>query len=103
MNERTRVARASLAALSGVTASAAGFSHTVALVVGSIITATSDGNNLTLFWPDTAAGYRVESALSLFPPVAWSAVTGRFATHGGTISLVPPMTGSQKFHRLTRP
>src|SRR5439155_23431120 len=69
------------AGLRGVTAIAAGEFHTVALVgpglsTAPAITATSTGNTLTLFWPNTATGYRVESALSLSPPITWSNVIG---------------------------
>jgi alpha-tubulin suppressor-like RCC1 family protein len=92
------------AGLSGVTAIAAGGDHTVAIVgVGPTVTALSTGNNLTLLWPATATGYRVQSALSLSPPITWSNVTGSFQTNGGSISIVLPFTGAQKFYRLVKP
>jgi uncharacterized repeat protein (TIGR03803 family) len=95
------------AGLSGVTAIAAGGDHTVAIVgtgvVGPTVTVLSTGNNLTLLWPATATGYRVESALNLTPPITWSNVTGSFQTNGGSISIVLPFTGAQQFYRLVKP
>ena len=93
--------------LSGVTAIAASYSHTVALVgTGALtltITTISGANNVNLSWPDTATGFRVESAVSLTPQLTWNNVTATFQTNGGSISIVLPITGTQKFYRLTRP
>ncbi|MBI3875231.1 MAG: hypothetical protein HY300_04590, partial [Verrucomicrobia bacterium] len=89
--------------LSGVTTIASGAYHTLAIVVGPTVTTTSAANTFTLSWPDTATGFRVESALSLFPPVSWSTESGTFQTNGGFISLGLPMSGTQKFYRLTKP
>ena len=89
--------------LSGVKAIAAGENHTVALVVGPIITTTVTGNNLTLLWPDTATGFRVQSTLNLSPPTPWIDATAIFQTNGGSISIVLPITGAQKFYRLIKP
>ncbi len=95
------------AGLSGVTAIAAGDYHTLALVgsgvLGPTVTYSSAGNNLTLLWPDTATGYRIESALILTQTVIWNNMIGTFQTNGGSISIVLPMTGSQKFYRLIKP
>ena len=92
-----------VAAQSGVTAIAAGSFHTVALVSTPTITTSSSGSNLTLLWPDTATGFRLESTLSLSPTISWSNVTGTFQTNGGNISIVLPTTGAPKFYRLTYP
>lgn len=94
--------------LGGVTAIAAGSFHTVALVgsgqsTAPALTVNSTGNNLTLLWPIGASAYRVESTLSLSPPITWSNVTGTFQTNGGLINIVLPMTGTQKFYRLANP
>lgn len=96
------------AGLSGVTAIAAGGFHTVALVgpamaIAPTLSSSSTGNNLTLLWPDSAPGYRVESALSLSPSSSWSNVAGGLQTNGGFISIVLPITRGQKFYRLVRP
>ena len=94
--------------LSGVTAIAAGGYHTLALIGTGVSTApniatTSTSNTLTLSWPAAALGYRVESALSATPPVAWSNVTGTFYTNGGVVRIDLPTIGTQKFFRLTKP
>ena len=86
-----------------MTAIAVGGHHTVALVSTPTITTGSSGNNLTLLWPATMTGYRVESTLSFTPSVTWSNGTGTFQTNGGFINLVLPMTGAQKFYPLTKP
>ena len=67
------------------------------------LTATSTGNNLTLLWPDSATGYRVEATLTFTPAVTWSNVTGTFQTNGGSISIVLPIAGARKFYRLVKP
>ena len=71
--------------------------------VAPTITTTSTGNTLTLFWPDTATVYRVESALSLLPPVSWSDELNGLQTNGGTISIALPISGTRKFYRLVKP
>jgi uncharacterized delta-60 repeat protein len=71
--------------------------------VGPTLTVRSAGNNLTLLWPDSATGYRVESKLSLSPPSSWSGVAGTLQTNGGFISMVLPTPGVQKFFRLVKP
>ncbi len=94
-----------------MTAIAVGGFHYVALhgtagvgpTVTPTVTARSSGNNLTVLWPDSATGYRVESALNLAPPLTWSNVAGSFQTNGGSISIVLPITGGQKFYRLVKP
>ncbi len=73
------------------------------VVIRPTITTSSTGNNLTLLWPATATGYRMESTLNFLPPFSWSNIAGPFQTNGGTISIVQPMTGAPKFYRLVRP
>ena len=98
--------------LVGVTAIAAGEAHTVVLksddttLVGNQsakLIPTITGSTLTMFWPDTSAGYRIESALSLSPPMAWSNLMGTLQTNGGRISIALPITGTQSFYRLIKP
>ena len=103
MQSTRRIRPSGVADLREVTAIAAGFAHTAALVVHPTVTALPTGNNLTLSWPDTAAGYQVESALNLSLPVFWSTVTGTLQTNGGFIRVVLPLAGPQKLYRLTKP
>ena len=95
------------AGLSGVSAIAAGYYHTVALVgtgaPAPTVAAVFSADNLTLVWPNTATGYRVESTLSLLPPVLWGTETGSFQTGVGTVGMVLPVTGTKKFYRLAKP
>ncbi len=91
------------ASLGGVTAITAGGYHTVALLVGPTNSARLSGSNLTLLWPDTATGFRVESAASLSSPISGNNVTGTFQTNGGSISIVFTISGTQMFYRLARP
>jgi len=95
--------------LNGGLAVAGGYGFTAAIVASTAppmapgITTLSDGNNLTLLWPASATGYRLEFTLSLLPPVIWNDVTGPFQTNGGNASLVAPITDPQKFYRLAKP
>ena len=93
------------AGLSGPTTIAAGGFHTLALVgpIPPTVSASRSGNNLTMLWPDSTAGYRLESASSFTTTVTWNNVTGTFQTNAGSISIVLPMTGSLKFYRLIKP
>jgi hypothetical protein len=67
------------------------------------ISTTLTGNNFTLYWTDTATGYRVESSLSLTPIVTWDNVPGTFQTNGGSVSIALPVSGPRKFYRLAKP
>lgn len=67
------------------------------------ITITSAANLMTLFWPDTATGYRLESTVSFTPTGTWNTVSGTFQTNGGFINLGLPMTGARMFYRLSKP
>jgi len=78
-------------------------SSTAVEIIPDALNSILTGTNLTLFWPDTATGYRVESALSLLSPITWSNVTGTFQTNSGFINMVLPVTGAQNFYRLARP
>ncbi len=94
--------------LSGLAAIAAGGTHTVAIISAALsvsprIALISSGNVLTLIRPDTATGYRIQSTSSLLPPISWIDVIGTFQTNGGSISIPVPLTGMQKFYRLTKP
>ena len=94
---------APLVAQSGVTAIAAGYAHTLALVGTPTIITAATANDVTLRWPDTATGFRVESAVSLSPQITWGSELGSLQTNGGFISVVLPMSGARKFYRLAKP
>lgn len=89
--------------LAGGLAISAGGYHSVAVTSSPLLAASSTGASLTLLWPDSSGGFRVESALSLSPPVTWSTEPGSLQTNGGSISVGVPITGVQKFYRLSKP
>jgi len=67
------------------------------------LAASLSGGNLNLSWPeDTGAGFVLQSATNLTPPVAWSTV-GVPSASSGTLSLSLPATNAQSFFRLKFP
>lgn len=89
---------------SGVIAISASEYHTVA-ILGSAptITTTTSGNDFTLLWADTAAGYRLESSPNLSAPILWTNEPGPFQTNGGRISHSILLTAAPRFFRLAKP
>lgn len=63
---------------------------------------TRSGGNVTISWPSSAAGYQLQSAPGLVPPVAWSSVTQTPSTNGNMISVVTPVSSSRQFFRLQK-
>jgi hypothetical protein len=61
---------------------------------------TADGANVILTWPAATIGYRVESATSLVPPVAWQTNSTPPIVIGGLDVIISPNSGSQQFYRL---
>ena len=51
----------------------------------------------------TTNGYRVESATSLVPPVAWQTNSTAPIVIGGQNVIINPITGSHQFFRLFNP
>ncbi len=89
--------------LAGVLAISAGAYHSVAVTSAPLLATSKTGGSLTLLWPDTSGGFRVESALNLSPPVTWSTEPGSLQTNGGSISIVVPVSATRKFYRLAKP
>lgn len=95
---------ASVNGVAAVTAIAASGFHTVAILSGvPTITTTISGNDFTLRWADTAAGYRLESSPSLSAPIPWNSEPGPFQTNAGRISHSLPLTAVPRFFRLAKP
>jgi len=65
------------------------------------VTITLAGANVTLAWP-SSAGYQLQSATNLVPPIAWSNVTQTPSTNGDTVSVLVPVSGGQQFFRLQK-
>jgi len=66
------------------------------------LTIAKTGTNVMVSWLGIAAGFQLQSATSLTPPIAWSNVTNTASTNGGTISVLVPVSGNQTFFRLQR-
>lgn len=78
------------------------------LVVTDISTpslaASLSGGNLNLSWPeDIGAGFVLQSATNLAPPVAWSTIAVPSSVNSGTLSVSLPATNVQSFFRLKFP
>jgi uncharacterized repeat protein (TIGR03803 family) len=93
------------AGLSGVTAIAAGAFHTVA-IVGTApqpqLTIIPSGANVILTWPTNAAGFTLQSTTNLVAPAVWSIVSPEPIVIGGQNAVVNPISGTQKFYRLSQ-
>lgn len=61
-----------------------------------------NGNGLTLFWPGDVAGFSLESATTLTPPVNWMPVTNSLINLGATVGVSVVPTNRQQFFRLMR-
>jgi hypothetical protein len=72
------------------------------LAVGGLawpqLSSAQSGNSLVLSWPDTGAGFGIETASALDGP--WSVVAGTPVTSGGVITLTVPLSSSTAFYRL---
>ena len=71
------------------------------------LTIIFDGANVVLTWPAadtgfTTAGYTLESATNLVPPVAWQTNSTAPIVIGGQDVIISPISGSQQFFRLTQ-
>jgi uncharacterized repeat protein (TIGR03803 family) len=60
------------------------------------------GANVILTWPTNAAGFTLQSTTNLVSPAAWSAASPRPVVIGGQNVVVNPVSGTQKFFRLSQ-
>jgi len=89
------------AGLSGVTAIAAGLSHSVVLLGGPVpLNARRSGNELVLTWP--VNGFTLESTLALTPPVTWADVTNTPALLGAQWAVTNTFSASARFYQLRK-
>jgi hypothetical protein len=68
-----------------------------------ILATTLSGGILTLQWPDSASGFRLEQIPQFAPAASWTTVVGPLQTNNGTISAVLPANNLQMFYRLAKP
>jgi len=61
---------------------------------------TNSGGNMQIFWPTSAIGYHLESAVNLQPPASWVAVTNPVSAIGNlnSVSITPSVPSA--FFRL---
>jgi hypothetical protein len=61
-----------------------------------------NGNGLTLLWPGDVAGFNLQSATTLAPPVNWMPVTNSLVNLGATVGVSVMPTNDRQFFRLMR-
>jgi uncharacterized repeat protein (TIGR03803 family) len=88
-------------------ASGVGTVFSLTLPVPPQLNIISDGANVILTWPANVTGYNdagfiLESATNLVPPVAWQTNFIALIIIGGQDVIINPMTGSQMFFRLSQ-
>jgi hypothetical protein len=59
------------------------------------LTIIGSGTNVILTWPANATGFTLQSTTNLVPPVTWS-------TGSGQNAVTNPISGIQKFYRLSQ-
>lgn len=74
--------------------------NTNALVSFPALSIASVSNAIVLTWPGPPAGYVLESATNLAPPVAWAAVTNVPRTNGVQLNVVISPAVWQQYFRL---
>jgi uncharacterized repeat protein (TIGR03803 family) len=60
------------------------------------------GGNVILTWPTNAAGFTLQSTTNLVAPAVWSIVSPGPIVIGGQNAVVNPISGTQKFYRLSQ-
>ena len=90
-----------------MTAIAGGYAHTVALLGGvpllPSLQARPSGNQLILAWPTNAAGFTLQSTLSLIPPVIWMDSTNPPVVNGAQFIVTNTFSTGAKYFRLRKP
>jgi hypothetical protein len=75
----------------------------LAITVTPTIQVSLSGANVNLSWSAAdGAGFSLQSASNLVPPVAWSDLAPALTTNAGTVSTALPATNSQSFFRLKK-
>jgi hypothetical protein len=63
-----------------------------------LLSVSRSGTNVLLSWPASAAGFGIQSTVSLSQ--GWTNVVAPLTTNGGTISMSVPLSANQAFYRL---
>ena len=92
------------AGLSSVTAIAAGRYHTVALLGTPVcLQAKHIGNDIILYWPTNAAGFKLQWAPNLSSPMTWFDFTNPPTVIAAQFTVTNTISGSGRFFRLSKP
>ncbi|HWQ91831.1 MAG TPA: trypsin-like serine protease [Clostridia bacterium] len=67
------------------------------------LTISPVGADVMVCWPDTAAGYTLESTANLTPAPAWTTVAQNLSSTNGQGCIRLPATGGPRFFRLISP
>jgi alpha-tubulin suppressor-like RCC1 family protein len=67
----------------------------------SVTSISLSGSNVVVMWPSNTVGFYLQSATNLVPPVSWSGVPDATNTYADQFALTNPLTGSQRFFRLS--
>jgi len=60
------------------------------------------GANVVLSWPTNAAGFGLQAATNLVPPVSWNAVSPVPVIVNGQNAVTNAITGAVGFYRLSQ-
>ena len=66
------------------------------------LTITHSGANAILTWPTNAVGFGLQSTTNLVSPVVWSTVSPGPVVVNGQNTVTDPISGPQKFYRLSQ-
>ena len=66
------------------------------------LTIIPSGANVILTWPTNVVGFTLQSTTNLVSPAVWSTVSPGPIVIGGQNTVFNPVTGTQKFYRLSK-
>jgi uncharacterized repeat protein (TIGR03803 family) len=90
------------ASAGGTNGSGTVFSLTAMLPVVPQLAIALSGANVILTWPTNAAGFSLESATNLVPPVVWSTNSTAPVVINANNAVTNGISGTQKFYRLSQ-
>jgi uncharacterized repeat protein (TIGR03803 family) len=78
------------------------FSLALAPVSAPELTIIRSEANVSLTWPTNATGFVLQSTTNLLPPSVWTTVSAGPVIVGGQNALTNPISGAQRFYRLSQ-
>jgi len=70
--------------------------------LGPTLVMARTGNNVTVAWPTNFTGYRLRSAPSLAPPIAWTTISN-VSVSGAVFQATVGVTNNSRFFQLVNP